>query len=59
MNEFPGYLIPKGWKAQLWYRTVHMDPQVYPDPKKFDPSRWEVGQPSQLNIICSKQNECF
>lgn len=40
-----GYLIPKGWKAQLWYRTVHMDPQVYPDPKKFDPSRWEGPPP--------------
>ncbi|CAL5008973.1 unnamed protein product [Urochloa decumbens] len=38
-----GYLIPKGWKVQLWYRSVHIDPQVYPDPKKFNPSRWEVG----------------
>lgn len=37
-----GYLVPKGWKVQLWYRSVHMDPQVYPDPKKFNPSRWEV-----------------
>ncbi|PAN50390.1 hypothetical protein PAHAL_9G517100 [Panicum hallii] len=36
-----GYLIPKGWKVQLWYRGVHMDPEVYPDPKKFNPSRWE------------------
>ncbi|CAL4913757.1 unnamed protein product [Urochloa decumbens] len=37
-----GYLIPKGWKVQLWYRSVHMDPEVYPDPKKFNPSRWEA-----------------
>jgi ent-kaurenoic acid hydroxylase len=37
-----GYLIPKGWKVQLWYRSVHMDDQVYPDPKMFNPSRWEV-----------------
>ncbi|KAK3151171.1 hypothetical protein QOZ80_3AG0242620 [Eleusine coracana subsp. coracana] len=36
-----GYLIPKGWKVQLWSRSVHMDPEVYPDPKKFSPSRWE------------------
>ncbi|KAF8718771.1 hypothetical protein HU200_025073 [Digitaria exilis] len=35
------YLIPKGWKVQLWSRSVHMDPEVYPDPKKFNPSRWE------------------
>ncbi|RCV38736.1 hypothetical protein SETIT_8G166500v2 [Setaria italica] len=40
-----GYLIPKGWKVQLWYRSVHMDPQVYPDPKKFNPSRWEGHSP--------------
>ncbi|OEL27506.1 Cytochrome P450 88A1 [Dichanthelium oligosanthes] len=36
-----GYLIPKGWKVQLWNRSVHMDPEVYPDPTKFNPSRWE------------------
>ncbi|TVU47595.1 hypothetical protein EJB05_07201, partial [Eragrostis curvula] len=36
-----GYLIPKGWKVQLWSRSVHMDPDVYPDPRKFNPSRWE------------------
>ncbi|GJN01131.1 hypothetical protein PR202_ga18370 [Eleusine coracana subsp. coracana] len=36
-----GYLIPKGWKVQLWYRSVHMDPEVYSEPKKFNPSRWE------------------
>ncbi|OEL20125.1 Cytochrome P450 88A1 [Dichanthelium oligosanthes] len=40
-----GYLIPKGWKVQLWYRSVHMDPQVYPDPSKFNPSRWEGHSP--------------
>ncbi|KAF8712676.1 hypothetical protein HU200_028437 [Digitaria exilis] len=40
-----GYLIPKGWKVQLWYRSVHMDPQVYPDPKKFNPSKWEGQTP--------------
>ncbi|CAL9197595.1 ent-kaurenoic acid oxidase 1 [Musa acuminata AAA Group] len=36
-----GYLIPKDWKVQLWFRNVHLDPQVYTDPKKFDPSRWD------------------
>ncbi|KAL6907494.1 hypothetical protein ACP4OV_002533 [Aristida adscensionis] len=40
-----GHLIPKGWKVQLWYRSVHVDPEVYPDPKKFDPSRWEGHSP--------------
>ncbi|KAG6511493.1 ent-kaurenoic acid oxidase 1-like [Zingiber officinale] len=35
------YLIPKGWKIQLWYRNVNLDPQSYPEPKKFNPSRWD------------------
>ncbi|VVB07417.1 unnamed protein product [Arabis nemorensis] len=36
-----GYIIPKGWKVLTWFRDVHLDPEIYPDPKKFDPSRWE------------------
>lgn len=44
MQKIAGYLIPKGWKVQLWYRTVNLDPQSYPDPKKFKPSRWDVSR---------------
>nr|CAD1831097.1 unnamed protein product [Ananas comosus var. bracteatus] len=40
-----GYIIPKDWRVMLWYRSVHMDPEVYPDPKKFNPSRWDVRSP--------------
>ncbi|KAG0452789.1 hypothetical protein HPP92_025453 [Vanilla planifolia] len=36
-----GYVIPKGWKVQAWYRAVHMDPEVYPNPEEFNPSRWD------------------
>ncbi|XP_051123242.1 ent-kaurenoic acid oxidase 1-like [Andrographis paniculata] len=36
-----GYLIPKGWKVLVWFRDVHYDPETYPDPMKFDPSRWD------------------
>ncbi|KAF5732814.1 Ent-kaurenoic acid oxidase 1 [Tripterygium wilfordii] len=36
-----GYLIPKGWRALVWFRGVHLDPEVYSNPKEFDPSRWE------------------
>lgn len=39
---YSGYIIPKGWKVLTWFRDVHLDPEIYPDPKKFDPSRWEV-----------------
>ncbi|KAL3537162.1 hypothetical protein ACH5RR_000528 [Cinchona calisaya] len=36
-----GYTIPKGWKVLVWFRSVHLDPELYPEPKKFDPDRWD------------------
>ncbi|KAJ6880721.1 ent-kaurenoic acid oxidase 1-like isoform X2 [Populus alba x Populus x berolinensis] len=36
-----GYIIPKGWKVLVWFRTIHLDPEIYPNPKKFNPSRWD------------------
>ncbi|KAM1127481.1 hypothetical protein ACFX13_038265 [Malus domestica] len=35
-----GYTIPRGWKVMMWYRGVHLNPEYYPDPKEFNPSRW-------------------
>lgn len=45
---FSGYIIPKGWKVLTWFRNVHLDPEIYPDPKNFDPSRWEVFRDNRL-----------
>ncbi|MED6155209.1 hypothetical protein PIB30_003402 [Stylosanthes scabra] len=39
-----GYLIPKGWKVFVWYRAIHQDPEVYPNPRIFDPSRFDVSK---------------
>ncbi|CAO2835187.1 unnamed protein product [Amaranthus hypochondriacus] len=36
-----GYTIPKGWKVLVWFRTCHLDPETWPEPMKFDPSRWD------------------
>lgn len=36
-----GYFIPKGWKVLLWFRSVHHNPELYPQPKEFNPSRWD------------------
>ncbi|XP_044483813.1 ent-kaurenoic acid oxidase 2-like [Mangifera indica] len=36
-----GYMIPKGWKVLVWFRSVHFDPEIYPNPKEFNPERWE------------------
>ncbi|XP_010275152.1 PREDICTED: abscisic acid 8'-hydroxylase 1-like [Nelumbo nucifera] len=40
--EYGGYLIPKGWKVLPLFRNIHHSPDNFPDPEKFDPSRFEV-----------------
>ncbi|XP_047339427.1 abscisic acid 8'-hydroxylase CYP707A2-like [Impatiens glandulifera] len=40
--EFEGYHIPKGWKVLPLFRNIHHSPENFPDPEKFDPSRFEV-----------------
>ncbi|KAK6158571.1 hypothetical protein DH2020_005885 [Rehmannia glutinosa] len=40
--EFNGYLIPKGWKVLPLFRNIHHSPENFPEPAKFDPSRFEV-----------------
>ncbi|KAI4389538.1 hypothetical protein MLD38_001754 [Melastoma candidum] len=40
--EYKGYLIPKGWKVLPLFRNIHHDPEFFPDPDIFDPSRFEV-----------------
>lgn len=37
-----GYLIPKGWKVMPLFRNFHHNQDFFPDPQKFDPSRFEV-----------------
>jgi len=52
MSLLSGYIIPKGWKVLTWFRNVHLDPEIYPDPKKFDPSRWEVRRDKHSTMKC-------
>ncbi|CAL0322460.1 unnamed protein product [Lupinus luteus] len=40
--EYKGFLIPKGWKAMPLFRNIHHNPEFFPEPKKFNPSRFEV-----------------
>ncbi|PRQ05113.1 cytochrome P450 [Enhygromyxa salina] len=41
-GEFGGFRIPVGWRVAVTPRLVHLDPQYYPDPDRFDPQRWLV-----------------
>lgn len=40
--EFEGYVVPKGWKVLPLFRSIHHSPKFFPQPDKFDPSRFEV-----------------
>lgn len=47
---FVGYLIPKGWKVLPLFRNIHHSPEIFPDPEKFDPSRFEVNKNLKFSI---------
>ncbi|KAG4944864.1 hypothetical protein GYH30_026441 [Glycine max] len=40
--ELEGYTIPKGWKVLPLFRSIHHSADFFPQPEKFDPSRFEV-----------------
>ncbi|KAL3675808.1 hypothetical protein R1sor_025756 [Riccia sorocarpa] len=41
-HEFNGHVIPKGWFMLAPFVLVHMDPEIYPEPSKFNPDRFET-----------------
>ncbi|KAF6138659.1 hypothetical protein GIB67_039393 [Kingdonia uniflora] len=43
--EFEGYLIPKGWQVFWVANMTHMDETIFPNPSKFDPSRFDQQTP--------------
>jgi cytochrome P450 len=40
--EIDGYQIKKGWSVNLDVVSIHHDPEVFPNPQQFDPSRFDV-----------------
>ncbi|KAK6911896.1 Cytochrome P450 [Dillenia turbinata] len=39
--EIKGYLIPKGWCVFTYFRSVHLDENLYDLPYQFNPWRWQ------------------
>jgi cytochrome P450 len=42
--KLDGKTIPKGNFLTYHIADIHLDPEIYPDPMKFDPDRYERGQ---------------
>ncbi|CAK9222794.1 unnamed protein product [Sphagnum troendelagicum] len=49
--EYGGFTIPKGWKVFWSAHRTHMSPQIFPNPTKFDPSRFEGSGPTPFSFL--------
>jgi hypothetical protein len=55
VNDFSGYLVPKGWRIYVYTREINYDPILYHDPLTFNPWRWLVSN-NLLFLFCYKKH---
>ncbi|KAM7277841.1 hypothetical protein ACFE04_004975 [Oxalis oulophora] len=48
--EYGGYTIPKDWKMFWVTSMTHLDENTFPEPAKFDPSRYETATPPYCHV---------
>lgn len=50
-TEICGFEIPQGSELVYSSYVTHMDPEVFPQPRRFDPSRWHGLKPSPYEYL--------
>ncbi|XP_042426513.1 cytochrome P450 90B2-like isoform X1 [Zingiber officinale] len=53
--HFKGFLIPKGYHFAAHFSAVHLDPELFEDPHRFDPWRWLIGSSCGLKRRSSSE----
>ncbi|KAM7459665.1 hypothetical protein LguiA_036659 [Lonicera macranthoides] len=48
---YGNFSVPKGWKTFWSVHTTHKDPKYFPNPEKFDPSRFEGNGPIPFTFV--------
>ncbi|KAL8488234.1 hypothetical protein ACS0TY_024039 [Phlomoides rotata] len=48
---YSGFSIPKGWKIYWSANSTHINPECFPNPKNFDPSRFEGSGPAPYTFV--------
>ncbi|XP_047947284.1 beta-amyrin 6-beta-monooxygenase-like [Salvia hispanica] len=48
---YAGFTIPKGWKTFWTVYSTHKNPEYFPEPERFDPSRFEGSGPAPFTFV--------
>ncbi|KAH7575707.1 hypothetical protein JRO89_XS02G0200100 [Xanthoceras sorbifolium] len=48
---FNGFSIPKGWKLYWSVYSTHKNPECFPNPQNFDPTRFEGNGPAPYTFV--------